>query len=162
MKFLMFFVLSLCIGLNFACSSNDSSESNLPAITKKPIVIVNPTSRLANQDRGGSSRNKALDREVELPMKLWQSFEYQMIKFRGVGGGGGTQQDEFCGGQGEPSELKIGISVTVLEEARCIFSQFQEDGDGSPKRYSVSLTKIRINDTGEEGWTWIKAIKLNE
>ena len=39
MKFLMFFVLSLCIGLNFACSSNDSSESNLPAITKKPIVI---------------------------------------------------------------------------------------------------------------------------
>ena len=56
MKFLMFFVLSLCIGLNFACSSNDSSESNLPAITKKPIVIVNPTSRLANQDRGGSSR----------------------------------------------------------------------------------------------------------
>ena len=58
--------------------------------------------------------------------------------------------------------LKIGISVTVLEEARCIFSQFQEDGDGSPKRYSVSLTKIRINDTGEEGWTWSKAIKLNE
>ena len=160
MKFLMFFVLSLCIGLNFACSSNDSSGETQSAITRKAIVIVNPTSRLQNQDRGGSSRNKALDREVELPMQIWQSFEYKMIKFRGVGGGGGTQQDEFCVVQGESTPLAIGLSVTVLEEARCFFSQYQEDG--LPKRYSVSLTKIRVDETGEEGWTWSKAVKINK
>jgi len=157
----MFFILSLCIVLNFACSSNDSSAAMQSGITKKPIVIVNPTSRLQNQDRGGSSRNKDLDREVELPMQLWKSFEYRMIKFRGVGGGGGTQKDEFCVVQeGESLPLSIGVAVTVLKEARCFFSQYQEDG--LPKRYPVSLTKIRVDDTGEEGWTWSKAIKLNK
>ena len=160
MKLFLFFVFSLCIGLSFACSTSESSTESQFGITKKATIIVNPTSRLQNQDRGGSSRNKALDREVELPMQIWQSFEYQMIKFRGVGGGGGTQKDEFCVVQGESSPLVIGLSVTVLEEARCFFSQYQEDG--LPKRYSVSLTKIRVDYTGQEGWTWSKAIKLTE
>ena len=30
--------------------------------------------------------------------------------------------------------------------------------DGLPRPYTITLMKIRLVETGEEGWTWSKAI----
>ena len=53
--------------------------------------------------------------------------------------------------------MKIGAKVEVLDEARCLYV-LMSSNDGLPRPYTITLMKIRLVETGEEGWTWSKAI----
>ena len=48
-------------------------------------------------------------------------------------------------------------NVEILEEASCLYTLFQEEGR-APGQYFVGITKVRIIDTGEIGWTWSNAV----
>ena len=47
--------------------------------------------------------------------------------------------------------------VEILEEATCLYTFLQEEGK-VPAQYFVGLTKIKILETGQIGWTWSKAV----
>ena len=65
-----------------------------------------------------------------------------------------TAKSEFCVFEGLGSKLSIGEKVEIIEEARCLNSQYSAD-DASPNRkYPVGLVKIRVLSTGQTGWTW--------
>ena len=49
------------------------------------------------------------------------------------------------------------VDIEILEEASCLYTLFQEEGR-APGQYFVGITKVRIIDTGEIGWTWNNAI----
>jgi hypothetical protein len=34
--------------------------------------------------------------------------------------------------------------------------------EGSPKNYSTGIMRIRVVETGQEGWTWSKAIEFDK
>ena len=60
--------------------------------------------------------------------------------------------------ESEGVEMKIGAKVEVLDEARCLYV-LMSSNDGLPRPYTITLMKIRLIETGEEGWTWSKAIE---
>lgn len=99
--------------------------------------------------------------ERELPSTLWESFEYDMLNNRYVGGSGGAQREEFCVVSGTKDGLDIGTKVYIVEEARCLWVLHKVDDDNS-NRYNVSITKVRSIETGVEGWTWSKAVKISD
>ena len=47
--------------------------------------------------------------------------------------------------------------VEILEESTCLYTFLQEEGK-VPAQYFVGLTKIKILETGQIGWTWSKAV----
>ena len=51
--------------------------------------------------------------------------------------------------------------MKFIEDAECFFTHFTSL-DGVPHKYMVGLIKIRISETGEEGWTWTSAVDLKE
>ena len=73
-----------------------------------------------------------------------------------------TSTEEFCAIAGKGSELAIGEKVEVIDEARCLRSQYSP-GDGTPsRRFPVGLVKIRVISTGLEGWTWTKSVEFEK
>jgi hypothetical protein len=99
--------------------------------------------------------------ERELPSTLWESFEYDMLNNRYVGGSGGAQREEFCVVSGIKDGLDIGTEVYIVEEARCLWVLHKIDDDNS-NRYNISITKVRSVETGVEGWTWSKAVNISD
>ena len=51
--------------------------------------------------------------------------------------------------------------IEVLEEATCLYVRLNSV-EGAPKNYSTGIMRIRVVETGEEGWTWSKAVDLKE
>mgnify|MGYP001158541013 FL=1 len=100
-------------------------------------------------------------KEKKLQSVSWESFEYKMINNRFLGASGGAQREQFCVVSGSPKGMVIGTEVDVVEEATCMWVLHQVDSHNSD-RYQVSLTKVRSIETGEEGWTWSKAVKILE
>ena len=144
MKFLiaMYFILVLFL---VSCAQAQEKEPVFSTL-QEPILIMNAT-----QKRGRVSEyNKSFDRTVKLPLKIWPSYTQ---KFMAVAGPRG----DTCVLEGEPTTMTPMTDVEILEEASCLYTLFQEEGR-APGQYFVGITKVRIVDTGEIGWTWNNAI----
>ena len=156
MRYLHFFLI-VSIAFIFACSLGDREPEIQPGTLKSPVLTINPN---AGSKFGGTATNKALEITLNLPLVLFPSFEYRMIT-RG-GGFAAPGRDEFCVLQeSEASELKIGAKVEVLEDARCLYVRLNSN-DGIPRPYTTTIMRIRVIETGQEGWTWSKAIQFDE
>ena len=117
--------------------------------------MINPD---AGVKFGGGAASKLRDIKTDLVFELWDSFEYRKIASNQSAWQEG--KEEYCMVTGKGSELSVGEKVEVIDEARCLKSQFSP-GDGTPsRRFSVGLVKIRIISTGQEGWTWTKSVEF--
>ena len=118
-------------------------------------VIVEPITQTTVKPQGESGRNI----ERKLSLEMWQSFEYQMLNNK-IAYNIQTRKEEFCVLSGTGVEIPLGASVEILEEARCLWVLHQVDGQSY--RYNISMSKIRFIETGQEGWTWSKAVSISE
>ena len=144
MKFLiaMYFILVLFF---VSCAQAQEKEPVFSTL-QEPILIMNAT-----QKRGRVSEyNKSFDRTVKLPLKIWPSYTQKFMAIAGPRG-------DTCVLEGEPTTLTPMTDVEILEEASCLYTLFQEEGR-APGQYFIGITKVRIIDTGEIGWTWNNAI----
>jgi len=144
MKFLiaMYFILVLFL---VSCAQAQEKEPVFSTL-QEPILIMNAT-----QKRGRVSEyNKSFDRTVKLPLKIWPSYTQKFMAIAGPRG-------DTCVLEGEPTTMTPMTDVEILEEASCLYTLFQEEGR-APGQYFVGITKVRIVDTGEIGWTWNNAI----
>ena len=136
-----------------ACESVSPTQTGT---LKQPIVMINPDSGVKF---GGGAASKLRDIKTDLAFELWDSFEYKTIKSSAFMN---TSTEEFCAIAGKGSELAIGEKVEVIDEARCLRSQYSP-GDGTPsRRFPVGLVKIRVISTGLEGWTWTKSVEFEK
>ena len=147
--FLCIFVLSIII-ISPACAS---TSKLLKGVVVEASVVSAPQGGFNDKTRQGQTI------ERKLPSVLWESFEYDMLNNRYVGGSGGAQREEFCVVSGGTRGLAIGTEVYIVEEARCLWVLHKVDNENS-NRYNISVTKVRSVETGEEGWTWSKAVKI--
>ena len=139
----MIFLLQGCSNGN-----GDKGKSVSTGILKTPVQNLNP-----------KPSNSNLDVFVDLPLLLWPSFEYKrIINYTGQN----HQKVEHCLiTESEGVEINIGSKVEVLDEARCMYV-WMNSVQGAPKKYSTGIMRIRVVETGEEGWTWSKAVDLKE
>ena len=135
-----------------ACESKISS--NQLGILKEPKVTINPD--ITSSKFGGGAPSKLREFESDLVFELWESFDYKYlagVSFDGV-------KEEFCIVSGEGVPLQIGQKVEIIDEARCLKSQYTR-GDGTPfMRFPAGLIKIRIISTGQEGWVWTTSVEF--
>jgi len=147
--FLCIFVFSIII-ISAACSGT-------PKMLKGEIVEASVISAPQGGFNVKTKEGQTIERK--LPSTLWESFEYDMLNNKYVGGSGGAQREEFCVVYGVGGGMAIGTVVDILEEARCLWVLHKVDNENS-NRYNVSVTKVRSVETGEEGWTWSKSVKI--
>ena len=146
---LLFFMITLS-GCSDASGTKDSSGST--GILKQPVQNLNPSSK----DSRITSNSKS-DIFVDLPLLLWTSFEYRRIS-RGYS----MAKVEHClVTESEGAQLQIGTRVEILDEAKCLYVLLSSK-NGAPKPYMITLMKIKVVETGTEGWTWSKAIEFDQ
>ena len=150
------FILSatiLFIVFSFSCAQGASGPKFGTGTIKPPSLEI--------KVHGTDGNNPS----VSLPLLIWSSFEYQMINNYGripgsnfTGGG----KSEYCVLQeSEGSQLQVETKVEVLDEARCLYVRLNSI-EGSPKSYTTGIMRIRVVETGQEGWTWSKAIEFDK
>ena len=113
------------LSVSSACESKISS--NQLGILKEPKVTINPD--ITSSKFGGGAPSKLREFESDLVFELWESFDYKYlagVSFDGV-------KEEFCIVSGEGVPLQIGQKVEIIDEARCLKSQYTR-GDGTPFR----------------------------
>ena len=139
-------VLIVLIVFSFSCGQGESGPKFGTGTLKQPVQNLNPT-----------PSNPNFDKFVDLPLLLWPSFEYRRIPRV-------AQKDkvEHCLiTESEGTQLQTGTKVEIIDEARCLYVRLNSN-DGLPRPYTVTLVQIRLIETGEEGWTWSKAIEFDK
>ena len=145
-------VLIFLIVFSFSCGQGASGPKFGTGTLKQPVQNLNPTlhSKYLSYDPN-------FDTFVDLPLLLWPSFEYRRIPRV-------AQKDkvEHCLiTESEGTQLQTGTKVEIIDEARCLYVRLNSN-DGLPRPYTVTLVQIRLIETGEEGWTWSKAIEFDK
>ena len=142
------FILSIIVFSfvsTFSCGQGESGPKFGTGTLKQPILNIDQKV------------------QVNLPLLLWPSFEYRMIDRRGSSNLGVVRgKEEFCIiKESEASKIQIEGKVEILDEARCLYIRLNTL-DGVPRSYTTTIMHIRLLSTGEEGWTWSKAIEFDK
>ena len=151
-----FSVLILLIINSFFIIGCGIATSTQTGYLKQPTVNINPDT--SDKYTGGNvSKQRAI--KTDLPLELWNSFEYQKI----AAGNSYwvTAKSEFCVFEGPGSKLSVGEKVEIIEEARCLNSQYTADDESRNRKYPVGLVKIRVLSTGQIGWTWTSSVNFD-
>ncbi|MBK15827.1 MAG: hypothetical protein CL770_03970 [Chloroflexi bacterium] len=154
-SFLILNTLIILIVFSFSCGDQGESGPKFGTGTLKQAVYnLNKAPSNPNSDTGTTGR---VDRFVDLPLLLWPSFEYRRIP-RVVE----KDKVEHCLiTESEGAQLQPGTKVEVIDEARCFYVRLNYK-DGIPRSYTTTFAQIRVIETGEEGWTWSKAIEFDK
>ena len=149
MKFLIFtFFTFATLILIVGCEKSAPKMEVLEGQLISPEVIV-------NQTRGSSYlQNKKMDKVIKLPLEIWSSFEYRQLAVHST-----KRNHCVIDGRGDP--VPLGAKVEVIDEAICFYVRFNEPGE-SPRTYPMGLMKVKVLDTGQEGWIWNTAINLEK
>ena len=154
------FILSATIFFivfSFSCSQEDQSDVKFGTGTiKQPVLDIAPQS-------GKGGLGKTTVAVVDLPLLFWPSFEYRMINRRIVIQNiRMDRKEETCMiNESDGAQLQVGTEVEVLDEARCLYVRMVTS-DGVPRSYTITIMKIRLLETREEGWTWSKSIEFDK
>ena len=153
MKFSVLILLIINSFFIIGCGITTSTQTGY---LKQPTVNINPDT--SDKYTGGNvSKQRAI--KTDLPLELWNSFEYQKI----AAGNSYwvTAKSEFCVFEGPGSKLSVGEKVEIIEEARCLNSHYSADDESPNRKYPVGLVKIRVLSTGQTGWTWTSSVNFD-
>ena len=121
----------------------------------KPTRNPKRAKSITSSKFGGGAPSKLREFETDLVFELWESFDYRHLSTVWS-----SVKEEFCIVSGQGFPLQVGEKVEIIDEARCLRSQYTR-GDGTPfRRFPGGLVKIRITSTGQEGWTWTKSVEF--
>ena len=148
-------LISLLLIVILVCCGENSINKGQPANLINPSVLVyTPQEAVLKSDLRLSTRPT-----VELPLLIWPSFESRKISISG-GWSQGSNKKEFCViNEIDGIPIKIETSIKFLNDATCFYIYYTSK-DGVPHKYVMGLVKIKILDTGEEVWTWRKAVEI--
>jgi hypothetical protein len=157
MKTLKIISIVSTVFLILACSTSEKQSSLKTAVIKQPEVTISP----ADRKFGGTSVNKKQQIKIQLPSLIWDSYKTEMISLKAIGTGY-SAKGEFCViDEISGKQLQINSKVEIIDESDCLYSRMNSS-NGIPKHYIIGLIKIRVIDTGEEGWTWTKSINFSQ
>ena len=113
-------------------------------------VIEEPTVNIVK--RSGSEPGRSIQKK--LPLSLWESYKITVLVLNGEDRA--PAKVDFCEITGINAPLETGTEVQVIEEAPCLWVLHKIDGKSS--RYNISLSKVKVIETGQTGWVWSKAV----
>ena len=125
----------------------------------KSAELQQPTAQVANFAL--SSKEGPDQPYFDLPVLLFPSYTEALIRVKPDWRGGG--KEDFCSiNKSEGSEISLESDIEVIGEATCFYSVIKSKEKPAGDKYFTGLLKIRVIDTGQEGWIWASAIKYVE
>ena len=125
----------------------------------KSAKLQQPTAQAANYAL--SSKEGPDQPYFDLPVLLFPSYTEALIRVKPDWRGGG--KEDFCSiNKSEGSEISLESDIEVIGEATCFYSIIKSEEKPAGDKYFTGLLKIRVIDTGQEGWIWASAIKYVE
>ena len=125
----------------------------------KSAELQQPTAQAANFAL--SSKEGPDQPYFDLPVLLFPSYTEALIRVKPDWRGGG--KEDFCSiNKSEGSEISLESDIEVIGEATCFYSVIKSEEKPGGDKYFTGLLKIRVIDTGQEGWIWASAIKYVE
>jgi len=125
----------------------------------KSAELQQPTAQVANFAL--SSKEGPDQPYFDLPVLLFPSYTEALIRVKPDWRGGG--KEDFCSiNKSEGSEISLESEIEVIGEATCFYSVIKSEEKPAGDKYFTGLLKIRVIDTGQEGWIWASAIKYVE
>ena len=125
----------------------------------KSAELQQPTAQAANYAL--SSKEGPDQPYFDLPVLLFPSYTEALIRVKPDWRGGG--KEDFCSiNKSEGSEISLESDIEVIGEATCFYSIIKSEEKPEGDKYFTGLLKIRVIDTGQEGWIWASAIKYVE
>jgi len=163
MNIIKIFLLSSLLVYCISCTSERDEPSNNTAILQPTKIITNPTQPGGVWGQRKPPLKPSLDKEIELPQLIWTTFESKILV---VGYDSGycdcSVKEEVCLiGSSGTTPFTPGTKVIILEKATCENVHYSDGGE-VPKKYVIGLTKIKVLETGFEGWTWSKSVQVSE
>lgn len=139
-------LLIISVSIIVGCGTNSSTQTG---------VLKEPSLSMKSQEVGDL---RVI--ETDLPFELWDSYEIKTFSVS-VGSWSAAKQ-EFCVISATGTQLTSGDKVEIIDEAKCLNTQYSK-GDGTAfRRYPVGLIQIRVISTGKEGWTWTKSVEFDK
>jgi len=152
----LIFVLLVIVLISCSSGGGGGSEGTIELV--KPVIVSAPVSA---RNVGEKKSDENLKRKIELPLIMWDSWE---AKRYGVAGGIDSAgyfkpslKADFCAVRGDGTLLEVGTKVEVLEHAPCLYSIQFIEGQKAPQ-YMIGMSKIRVIETGQEGWVFSPAV----
>ena len=87
--------------------------------------------------------------EYELPLEIWSTITLEKL----------SMKKNYCVIDEGGNPIEIGTKVLVLEKAVCVSVKYKSE---PPIIFPTGMVKIRVIDTGQEGWIWSTAAKLTK
>lgn len=84
----------------------------------------------------------------ELPLEIWSTMNLKKL----------SMKLNSCVLDEKGNPVEIGTKAIVLEKAKCEEVIYKTK---PPMTFPMGMVKIRVIDTGEEGWTWSGAVNSN-
>ena len=84
----------------------------------------------------------------ELPLEIWSTIKLKKL----------SMKYNSCVLDENGNSIEIGTKVLVLEKANC--DQVIYNPAEPPVAFRTGMVKIRVIDTGQEGWTWSTAADI--
>ena len=84
----------------------------------------------------------------ELPLEIWSTIKLKKL----------SMKYNSCVLDENGNSVEIGTKVLVLEKANC--DQVIYNPAEPPVVFRTGMVKIRVIDTGQEGWTWSTAADI--
>ncbi len=144
----VFFILLGLMVIIVGCSNLQTSDNLKQANFIEPKLIVKP------QDHGSS-----YSQTVKLPLLVWNSFNYKKVS--DLRGAIDTKINYCVINETDGIPVKLDTPIEFIEDATC-FHTFFTSADGIPHKYIVGLVKVKLLETGEEVWTWSKAVQIQK
>ncbi|MBK15893.1 MAG: hypothetical protein CL770_04305 [Chloroflexi bacterium] len=151
MRKAIFYLLIFTFLFSIIGCSSEQVQNSKSGVFKQPIAQIPKVN-----SKGDTGRSLP---PAEVPLMFWKSFEYKDISRPA---NSGHTKENFCViKETEGIPVQEGADVQFIKDAECFFTHFTSL-DGVPHKYMIGLIKIRIPETGEEGWTWTSAVDLKE
>ena len=144
-----FFIAFILIVIFTGCSNSQISGNAKQANFIEPKLIVKPQHQVTG----------AYSQTVKLPLMIWSSFEYRDVA--DLRGAVDVKLNYCVINETDGILVKLDTSIQFIEDATC-FHTFFTSADGIPHKYVIGLVKVKLLETGEEVWTWSKAVQISK
>ncbi|MQG18274.1 MAG: hypothetical protein FI687_00640 [SAR202 cluster bacterium] len=153
-KLIIYLALTMVSVLVLACGN--SSSENSTGVLQESYVEISSALLYTKESRSDVKNSPKIRKD--LPPKIWVEMEERRLNYAIHLG-----KEPFCvvRGEGIPFESGAKVEIIQLPTNNCMKSMLMVEGQAASK-LPLGMVKVRITDSGQEGWTWDNSVIRDE
>ncbi len=148
-------LLLLLFGIFIIACGNSASKITTGVLQESFVEIS--SAELYTKESASDRKNSPKIRK-DLPPSIWVEMEEKRLNYAIHLG-----KEPFCVVRGEGTPFESGSKVEIIQSPtnNCQKAMWMVEGQ-PPSKLPVGMVKVRITDSGQEGWTWDNSVIRDE